>query len=423
MGCVFTIIFGAMLVAIWGEHLGHLTTIEKTVLSVGALILNAAWCDGFRQLTGHLEAGSPDSTWGTYHPRNPGEAAHSFVIAVGLLVFGILWIVFFRSLGGDGKAEGWQSSWWILALGIAAIWGAGKMCGLVVTFVAEVQRSRRAELDRRIRLAKAAEPLGWWYEAEAASARKPKPASAQKWKRGRFGGLLCALGIHSWDGCKCILCARTRKSLQHNWDGCKCTGCGQTRDTGHRLVGCKCTRCGKVQHDWDGRRCTLCGEIQGSGRHSRFMVKRRRSGRDKSHHHRRVCFSHTWQGCTCTLCGTTSPDESSHSWDGCKCIRCGRTRDKGHNCDGCKCGICGQVQHDWNGCKCTRCGEIVHSLHGCVCIVCGEIEHRISDGKCIRCGRTDVSQSAPPAGRKATDSPNNQTLDRSGRPGGNQVDS
>ena len=56
----------------------------------------------------------------------------------------------------------------------------------------------------------------------------------------------------------------------HSWDGCTCTECGKTRDTGHEIAAdCgKCSRCGEVfkddQHDWsaDCDKCAKCGKTR-----------------------------------------------------------------------------------------------------------------------------------------------------------------
>jgi len=61
--------------------------------------------------------------------------------------------------------------------------------------------------------------------------------------------LLCSIGFHSWDGCKC-------------------STCGKTRDEGHDLSeDCEtCAKCGKNsggKHDWGpGDKCARCGKPQ-----------------------------------------------------------------------------------------------------------------------------------------------------------------
>ena len=61
----------------------------------------------------------------------------------------------------------------------------------------------------------------------------------------------------------------------HTWDGCQCSVCGKTRDTGHDFSEdcCKCSRCGKEfdedLHDWsqDCEKCAKCGKTR-EDRHS-----------------------------------------------------------------------------------------------------------------------------------------------------------
>jgi hypothetical protein len=48
--------------------------------------------------------------------------------------------------------------------------------------------------------------------------------------------MLCSLSFHSWNGCICSKCGKTR----HEWQ--KCT----------------CKLCGKVNHEWDGCICLRC---------------------------------------------------------------------------------------------------------------------------------------------------------------------
>ena len=75
----------------------------------------------------------------------------------------------------------------------------------------------------------------------------------------------CKIGLHNWNGCKCLDCGKTRDE-QHNWNGCKCSKCTQVRDEQHDFSkDCeKCSKCGKTrknQHKWDGRKCTICGKL------------------------------------------------------------------------------------------------------------------------------------------------------------------
>jgi ankyrin repeat protein len=52
----------------------------------------------------------------------------------------------------------------------------------------------------------------------------------------------CMLGMHSWDGCKCTKCDKTRDEL-HNWNGCKCDICRNTRDEQHNWINGNCSVC------------------------------------------------------------------------------------------------------------------------------------------------------------------------------------
>ena len=97
----------------------------------------------------------------------------------------------------------------------------------------------------------------------------------------------CKLGFHSWEGCKCSLCDKTRdaehdltadcgkcsrcgktfKEDQHDWSGdCdKCAKCGKTRENQHSwLRDCeKCSKCGKVRsnmHRFGDGICLVCGQ-------------------------------------------------------------------------------------------------------------------------------------------------------------------
>lgn len=109
----------------------------------------------------------------------------------------------------------------------------------------------------------------------------------------------CKIGLHSWNGCKCVDCEKTRDE-QHEW-----------------LKDCeKCSRCGKAsnkKHDWS-----------------------------KDCHH-------------CLNCNTY--ESRSHIWDGCICSRCGKTRDEKHTIQDCKCIKCGKYVHFWNTSKCIKCGK------------------------------------------------------------------
>jgi len=57
----------------------------------------------------------------------------------------------------------------------------------------------------------------------------------------------CKIGMHSWNGCKCSDCERTRDD-QHDWskDCEKCFKCGKTRKSLHKWDGYKCSQCGRI---------------------------------------------------------------------------------------------------------------------------------------------------------------------------------
>jgi uncharacterized protein (TIGR02145 family) len=41
--------------------------------------------------------------------------------------------------------------------------------------------------------------------------------------------ILCKLGSHSWEGCKCSKCGKTRDE-NHSWEGITCVKCGKIKD-------------------------------------------------------------------------------------------------------------------------------------------------------------------------------------------------
>jgi uncharacterized protein (TIGR02145 family) len=96
----------------------------------------------------------------------------------------------------------------------------------------------------------------------------------------------CKIGIHSWDGCKCSGCGKTRDEqhdLSHSCEKCskcdkvfeedqhiwkedceKCSRCGKTRENHHHwLLDCeKCSECGKArkdEHKIVNGVCQVCG--------------------------------------------------------------------------------------------------------------------------------------------------------------------
>jgi uncharacterized protein (TIGR02145 family) len=79
----------------------------------------------------------------------------------------------------------------------------------------------------------------------------------------------CNIGIHSWDGCKCSICDKTRDSEHDVSADCgKCSRCGKIfgGDQHDWSSDCdKCAKCGKTrqeQHSWlkDCEKCSKCGK-------------------------------------------------------------------------------------------------------------------------------------------------------------------
>ena len=113
----------------------------------------------------------------------------------------------------------------------------------------------------------------------------------------------------------------------HSWSGCKCLSCGKTRDEGHDFHrDCEeCSRCGKTRenaHDWDNGgghcKCCVCGKV-----------------RDKNHNWHDDCER-------CSRCHSTR--QNAHDWNGCECKACRKRRDIGHAWDGSVCRICNEVK-------------------------------------------------------------------------------
>ena len=76
--------------------------------------------------------------------------------------------------------------------------------------------------------------------------------------------LTCKIKIHSWNGCICSKCDKTRDA-NHSWNGCICSKCDKTREASHCWDGCKCSKCGKIRneyHSWKGCQCSNCGRIK-----------------------------------------------------------------------------------------------------------------------------------------------------------------
>ncbi len=81
---------------------------------------------------------------------------------------------------------------------------------------------------------------------------------------------LCLIGVHSWNGCKCSACGKTRYE-GHTWDGCICSTCGETRHTvngGDKCSACGAAACpecdGRGKADYGGYDLDLCRSCGGS---------------------------------------------------------------------------------------------------------------------------------------------------------------
>ncbi len=95
--------------------------------------------------------------------------------------------------------------------------------------------------------------------------------------------LTCLFGLHTWSGCTCTACGRTRDQ-EHDWsqDCEQCARCGAMRTNAHRWNRCVCTNCGQTRdkgHDWskDCEKCNICGKTRAS--------------------------DHKWNGLKCKKCG------------------------------------------------------------------------------------------------------------------------
>jgi hypothetical protein len=73
----------------------------------------------------------------------------------------------------------------------------------------------------------------------------------------------CVLGIHKWEGCRCLKCTKTRDDAHDLTKDCeRCARCGTSRQNAHEWQGCECLKCGKTRHNWSSvsDKCTRCGE-------------------------------------------------------------------------------------------------------------------------------------------------------------------
>jgi uncharacterized protein (TIGR02145 family) len=80
----------------------------------------------------------------------------------------------------------------------------------------------------------------------------------------------CKIGLHSWDGCKCSECGKTRDAEHETSKDCGvCSKCGRILEDRHDWsADCeKCSKCGKTaenQHSWikDCEKCSKCGKVR-----------------------------------------------------------------------------------------------------------------------------------------------------------------
>lgn len=99
--------------------------------------------------------------------------------------------------------------------------------------------------------------------------------------------LKCTFSFHTWKGCTCTKCGKTRDE-DHIWgqDCEECSACGNRRGGFHSWKGCKCAQCAKTRdegHDWS-KDCGTC-----------LTCKKKRVG------------FHSWKGGNCAQCGKTRP--------------------------------------------------------------------------------------------------------------------
>ncbi|HEY5593062.1 MAG TPA: hypothetical protein VIK55_18860 [Paludibacter sp.] len=115
----------------------------------------------------------------------------------------------------------------------------------------------------------------------------------------------CKIGFHSWNGCKCSECGKTRDE-QHDWskDCEKCSKCDKTNENQHDWSkDCeKCSKCSKTrdeQHDWsiDCEKCSKCGKTN-----------------ENQHDWSKNCEK-------CSLCHLNRDGE--HNFENYICVKCG----------------------------------------------------------------------------------------------------
>lgn len=137
-------------------------------------------------------------------------------------------------------------------------------------------------------------------------------------------GFACKLGIHKWNGCKCVRCGE-RRDEGHDWqlvvlDVLKPTVFGQAHRKQCRM---QCSICGLTkytEHDWDGCKCTRCDEVRDFNQYhtwERFVPLLETDSRYRTHHRVR-----------CSKCGKSKSYLPSHSFEQIagglqRCTECG----------------------------------------------------------------------------------------------------
>lgn len=173
--------------------------------------------------------------------------------------------------------------------------------------------------------------------------------------------LLCTLGGHRWNGCKCENCFKKRDE-RHHWNGCRCTVCGEKRDVDHHWKG---VIVHAVERQEMRRNRTTTGPTT-----ARCAVTAKKS-REVEH---AWVGPQCWQHCgKCHIPYVEYPehhefDHSRGSADLCTCIKCDRYC---HDFDG------------WSSCWCLRCRQFCHSF----------VSYAGSCGseQCERCGETSTA--------------------------------
>ncbi len=196
----------------------------------------------------------------------------------------------------------------------------------------------------------------------------------------------------------------------HSWNGCTCTKCGKTRDKEHQFGFVPCYYSDKECEE----QCKICGKKTGK-RPSHDLIylpdkdqeQCTRCGMTRKHSHKWIWDINNCQD-ECRLCGKTKEHHSFIPERGqCinKCQYCGKEIERAHD-----------FWWDWEHCteKCRWCGYIrprhrwasVNGRDGCKCSVCGtsnesgihDWDEWVTEGEythikvCRLCGKRDESE-------------------------------